>query len=56
VVSNLCGRMGSEFDELGHEVVKEIDALNSDVQFWGTILCDLFESVEYGLTSAADLN
>jgi len=48
--------MGSEFDELWHEMVEEIDALNSDVEFGGTILCDLFESVEYGLTSAADLN
>lgn len=56
MVSNLCGRVGGEFDELGHEMIEEIDALNSDVEFGGTILCDLFESVEYGLTSAADLD
>jgi len=46
VVSDLCGRMCGEFDELGHEVVEEIDALNSDVELGGTILCNLFESVE----------
>ena len=56
MVSDLCGRVGGEFDELGHEMIEEIDALNSDVEFGGTILCDLFESIEYGLTSAADLN
>ena len=53
MVSDLCGRVGGELDELGYEVVEEIDALNSDVELGGTILCNLFESVEYRLTSAA---
>jgi hypothetical protein len=47
----MCGKL----DELGHEVIKEIDALNSDVELGRTILCDLFESVEDGLTSATEL-
>jgi hypothetical protein len=55
VVSDLCGRVGGELDELGYEVVKEIDALDSDVELWGTILCNLFECVEDGLTSATEL-
>jgi hypothetical protein len=47
----MCG----ELDELGYEVIKEVDALDSDVELGGTILCDLFERVEYGLISAAEL-
>jgi len=45
----VCG----EFDELGYEVVEEIDALNGDVELRWTILRDLFKSVEYGLISAS---
>jgi hypothetical protein len=44
----MCG----ELDELGYEVVEEIDALNGDVELGRTILCNLFECVEDGLTSA----
>jgi len=55
VVSDLCGRVCREFDELGYEVVKEVDALDSDVELGGTILCNLFECVEDGLTSAVEL-
>jgi hypothetical protein len=47
----MCG----EFDKLGYEVVEKIDALNSDVELGGTILCNLFECVEDGLTSAIEL-
>ena len=55
MVSDLCGRVGGEFDELGYEVIEEVDALDSDVELGGTILCNLFECVEYGLPSAAEL-
>jgi hypothetical protein len=46
----MCG----ELDKFGYEVVEEIDALNSDVELGGTILCNLFESVEYGLISDSE--
>jgi hypothetical protein len=55
VIADLCGRVGGELDELGHEVIEEIDALNSDVELGGTILCNFFECVEDGLTSAIEL-
>jgi hypothetical protein len=44
--------MGREFDELGNEMIQQIDALNRDVQLGRAIFGNFLQGVKDGLTLA----